>query len=693
MKKDTNSFWENPEFTQALVRLGIGGTLTAFIGIARIKGEYSIEYEIYAIFAAAFTTYSVIVFISILFIRRSRIRPYLTIPFDFLGVSYSMIMTGAGPFSVYVLLYPWIYISYGVRYGSSQLFTAAAVSVAGFVIVLWYTNSFSTNIFDSTAYITFLLILPLYVNTLIRNLIRARRDADIANHAKSNFLSTMSHEIRTPMSGIVGISSLLDKTSLNDEQREYVDALQQSSFVLRNLIDDILDVSKIEAGKYQLNNRQFDLSTVLHSVAKIFTPNAYAKGLDLLSFYSPKLPRKVIGDPNCLRQVLLNLVSNAVKFTEKGEVSIRAIPCETKSDGQTKIRIEVSDTGIGIPEDKLKHIFDPFYQADNYDLYKNSGTGLGTTISYQLISLMGGEIGVSSKNQNGSLFWVELPYNLVLQKSELPQKLPPHNVLILDRNNTSRTILKEYCAALGSTVTFADNEKDVINQLKHIDKNVHPNMVMLCDTQLAHNSLNFARQLRNYYGNDIFLCRLTYLARITEVDKQSMTLFNHTLIRPLDFDTLSNCIKKRVPPSVINGDEAHKVKHADNLETRPLKVLVAEDNEINAKVLTVFLGKAGHHVDRVKNGQQALEKLTNKNYDFVLMDMRMPEMNGVEATRMWRKNESHEEHLPIVALTANATVEDREQCLAAGMDNFLTKPVNQERLLELIDTLTMVRGN
>lgn len=668
----------NAEFSQALVRFGIWVSVSGHIAIAMYHNYYPPRYDLFFAFCTIFLFSSVLILVSIIYIPHSTLRTYLAIPIDFGSVSISMLLTDGGPFSPYFLLYPWVFIGYGVRYGSGQLYAASLASVIGFSIVLWVTDTWYSHIFDVSVYMLLLILLPVYIKVMLGRIKQARADADKANRAKSDFLAAMSHEIRTPMSGIIGMTNLLEKTSLDSEQKEYVHGLQQSSSALHALIDDVLDLSKIEANKYQLNLAEFDLFELSHGVAQMFTPLANSKGVELTYHTEPTIPPVLLGDANRVRQILLNLIGNAVKFTAKGRVhtSIRLAAHDPQHKHVT-IRFEIQDTGPGMTREQVENIFEPFYQAHAARQNEHGGTGLGTTISYHLVTLMGGKIGVNSEPGQGSMFWFEIPWTYTRAAQPMANTESDTYVILCDSNPFQQKVFGCYCHYLGAgyeAITEADKLSQRIAELED-SKSVH---IFVNDATCSDECRRILVQVQEKFADRIQVCLLTYITSVNETAR-NQKIFNKLLVLPIKYQDIKQCLTN----DRLQNDHT-QTNNAPQSTLAPLKILVAEDSDINAKVITVYLTKAGHRVTRVITGREALSALRSDEYDVVLMDMRMPEMDGLEATRIWREQESDSQHIPIVALTANATPQDRQQCLAAGMDHFLSKPVSETQLFELL---------
>jgi two-component system sensor histidine kinase RpfC len=677
----------SPEFTSSLIRYGFWVLSSLFIGLAMWTRYYEPIWDFFITFSVSFLIYTTIIFVSVLYKPRFWIRPYITIFFDVAAISIAMLFTEDGPFSPFFLFYAWYFVSYALRYGRGPLLVATLCSLTAFAIVLTLTDTWYSHVYDVIAYYVFLIIMPLYLDMMLRRLKMARDEANRANKAKSEFLAAMSHEIRTPMSGIVGVTSLLDQTSLNEDQREYVTALQESSTALNALIDDVLDLSKIEAGKYQLQEEPVNLSKTLFGVAQMFTASANAKGLELFFDFAPQLPDYIYSDGKRLRQIVLNLVSNAVKFTAQGEVILRAMPVvQQKQAEELCLRIEVQDTGPGLSKEQKQQIFEPFYQVSGGYNQQHSGTGLGTTIAANLVKLMHGKIGVDSKAGTGCTFWIEIPC-----RYETPRELDTsllsesHPLRIFESHSTSAAILKKYCEGLHWSHVLHTQQDALINKLKQdVAEDLEP-VVLLSDLACSEHCGQLAIKLHHLFGDRIKLCKLLHLAQLHEVSQTEREVYDQFLTLPITAHRLLKMLQAVLsPPKPQDSDDK---AFGTSTVSRFLHILVAEDSAINAKVITTFLRQDGHRVDHVENGQQALNALQQNQYDMVLMDMRMPELDGLEATRRWRAQEIDDRHVPIIALTANATTEDKNTCLSAGMDEFLSKPVNQEQLRGVIRSL------
>jgi len=588
------------------------------------------------------------------------------------------------------LLYPiflWIIFGNGFRFGLKYLFGSMLVAVAGFSGVVATTEYWGNHPKLAYGLIGGLVILPLYAATLIKKLQAAKNEAEQANKAKSLFLASVSHEFRTPLNAVIGMSDMLRDTKLNAEQLDMTQTIRGSARALLAQINDILNFSRIEAGQMPDQAVDFDLHSVMGQVRSMLVAQAKEKGVRLSLHVAPNTPFILHGNSRALHDVLTNLTANAVKFTDRGNIAIAASMLEQK-DGSAHIRFEVSDTGIGIAEEAREKIFQSFTQADETIVDRFGGTGLGLAIVKQLVERQGGTIGVDSKPGEGSTFWFELPYRICAnENADTIPDLSDARVILLARNSESAHEIERKLEAAGVTPEIARTPGQACDQIALPEASgIRRTIVIVDDQDLQPDLATVGATLNKmHHGTNMSVVLLSANPAAGMLPLPSRFDFVSYLGKPADIRELAAALR------VAKAGDAAGIDEDGNVEqvrpARKLAILVADDNRTNQKVIGKILERAGHDVSIVDNGEQALDAMQAKAFDIALMDVNMPVLNGIEATKLHRFASLGKPRLPIVALTADATPETKQRCEEAGMDACVIKPIEPARLLNIVESI------
>lgn len=671
------------EHEQAGVRILIGIISTTYLYTLINSYNAAPDTILTAIYFLSFyTLFSISLFITIIiYPKKSLRRRLISILLDPIAIGIIMFL-GGETISPWFGVYLWVIFGNGFRYGEKYLYLSATFSIISFSLVLLFTPFWHETLPLGIGLLVTLFVLPGYVATLIKRIREEKYNAEQANHAKSEFLARMSHEIRTPLNGIIGTGELLETRKLAPEDREYVTTIKTSGETLLRLIEDVLDISKIEAGKMVSEYVDYDLYELIATTINIFSPQATNKGLTLSRNIDIRLPIIIKGDPTHTRQILINLLSNAVKFTEKGNISLN---CELVDTNTPAIRFEVVDTGIGINEELHDTIFEKFTQAEEGTTRRYGGSGLGTAIAKQLTELMGGEIGLTSSKGQGSTFWFEIP--ITINKTI---EHPGADELDL------RSIKGVRVSANQSNQTNATN---LLNKWN----------VQLIDTT----SINLINESLPQSKDSIDIVILDGIVTTDDLDNQ-LNLLTKSITKEAviifvqsepdnDYQQIANKHQVYVLPEPINSEQLYNALYIARLSRqkqvpqapqytthknlKQLKILVVEDNPVNRMVIGRILENNGHKLKLVNDGETALEALKAEEFDLVIIDMHMPKLGGIDTFQTYVSN-TIINHVPFIMLTANATVEARRKCEEIGIKHFLTKPISSTKLLQTINSIT-----
>ena len=676
------------EHEQAFVRVMVAAVLGLYLidipDLARggIFREDVLVYVVYFVLSAG------ILVSALVSDRVSQLRRFLALAGDLAMVTWAMAFFGERALALF-LVYIWVTLANGFRFGPRHLLLSLALSIAGFSAVLATSAFWKAHLGEGIGLLLGLLALSLYVLSLVKRMFDALSRAEAANLAKRRFISVVSHEMRTPLNAVIGMADLLRDTPLNREQADMLQTLRGSSRVMLGLVEDVLDFSKIEAGKLSLEQVDFDLHALVNSTSRIIASQAAAKQVEFVVSIMPEVPPALRGDPHHLRQILINLASNAVKFTERGSVTLH-VSAQEETDASVSLKFSIRDTGIGIAPEAQKRIFESFSQADQSTTRRFGGTGLGTTIAKQLVELMGGKIGVESAVGLGSTFWFEVGLQKQPERPDAGSgELAEARVLMVGFPPDELAALSEALASWGASPVAVGGIEEGVQKLAEeisLAKPYHSALLFAAEEVAGVQLAQRFRRAAPDPAPPVIFCT----ARDIQVSRFAALSAGYAAVLELPFDKrqLFNVLH-----SVAAGEEVRDgvVRLEDYARrgagNRRCNVLAADDNPTNREVIGRILERGGHTVTLVSDGDEVLDALESTHYDIVLLDRNMARMGGVEALQLIRLMGRGLERIPVIVLSADVTPDARQECLEAGADAFLPKPIEALKLLEGIEEL------
>ena len=673
---------EDSEHVQAIIRIAFGLAISAYL-YSTVGSRFDIH-----VVCIGFEVFSFAILIAIIIDPKpSTMRRGFGAVVDLGTTTYLMWTNGEVGAPLYGI-YLWVTFGNGFRYGARSLYASQVLSLIGFGSVVAFNPFWHQHALMAGGFLILLAAVPFYGAVLLQGVKTAQDKAEQANEAKSRFLSVMSHEIRTPLNGIIGINALLRRTRVTPEQLDLINTLGMSSDILLSLLDNVLDIAKIEAGKMTIEQAPFDLHAVINSAMKIAVTQAATKGLRVSACMDAAVPRLLIGDQHRLRQVLINLLSNATKFTHEGGVHLRV--CLTgQHQGTATVRCEVIDTGVGMSPEAISRIFQPFVQADQGTTRQFGGTGLGTTIAKQLIELMRGQMGARSQSGQGSTFWFEVPFSI--QNRGLEARLDGVRVLLVGMRRPEEERFTALLKAWGTEVASCEPES-AVSLILTAEERRAPWHVAVVDQLHASAPIVDLEEASPSLKRKPRLIALNPPAPVED----RVVMVNWRYIAELMGPATNEQFHRAVHFAAL--DQMHGDQNAAQWETHRIgraaagqTVLVAEDNPTNRKIIAQILEYGGFDVTLATTGPQAVEALQQALFDVVILDKHMPGMSGMEVAARYLELQG-QNAAPMIMLTAEATAEAMQECKAAGMKAFLTKPIDPDMLFETIGALTRVEN-
>ena len=670
------------EHEQATVRLVVG----ALIVMYSIPGAIEAAHEPTIWIMLGYLGVAVLIFAHVLAGRSiSPARRVLGAMADIATLTWVMAFLGEGAAALF-LVYVWVTLANGFRFGARYLVLSLALSALGFASVIYASDFWRSHWQFGTGLLIGFVVLSLYVRSLVTKLFDALAHAEAANLAKRRFISVVSHEMRTPLNAIIGMADLMRDTQLNREQADMLQTLRASSRVMLGLVEDVLDFSKIEAGKLTLDHSEFDLHALINSTCRILSAQASLKGVDFVVSIMPEVIPAVVGDPHHLRQVLINLAGNAVKFTERGAVTVH-VSCHGETEASVRLKFSIRDTGVGISDGSQQKIFESFTQADQSTTRRFGGTGLGTTIAKQLVTLMGGRIGVESSVGLGSTFWFEIELDKQPERATgIAGELSAARVMLIGFPADARNLIQKSLAGWGAvpvTVDTVDVGAGILVAEISLARPYHSVLIYT-----ANGEIDGVRRLRRLAPHPVPATILAAPQAAATPRFEALSAgFSGILELPFDKRQLFNVLHSVSAVEEVREGVVRLQDYRRGVEQRKLSVLVADDNATNREVIGKIIERGGHSVRVVSDGEKALDAIEHQHFDVVLLDRNMPGLGGMDVLRAIRLMTRGGERLPVAILSADVTAEVRRECLTEGADAFIAKPVEALRLLNEIHAI------
>jgi len=678
------------EHEQGLIRLGLVTIMAIYIAFT-IDDAVLNQNQLYIILGFTFfILYAIAMLVHITrYPGKYPLRRYLGMFTDFAAITLAMSLTEEYGAPFYTVLL-WAIFGYGIRFGERYLIFATISALFSFIIVSKVSTFWELYPTLTYGLLIGLIVLPTFVYVVLQKLTDVSRQAQAASRAKSRFLASMSHELRTPLNGVTSMAQLLLNTQMSQEQRNIATTIDSSAKTLQGIVENILDISTLDAGESTLNKAEINIHHVINTVTTILSPGAEAKGLYLHVYMSPKVPFLLYGDGDRLKQILFNLIGNAIKFTDQGSVTI-ILMLHKHEDDKVHIRISVRDTGIGISHEAQGSIFDIFSQEDTSTTRRYGGTGLGTAIARELIKSMDGNIWVDSKPGVGSTFTFEVPLEQQTHRDidVFAENILAHTRLsLLSEDDNTMDYFNKMVAGWGGTLSDVKEDTDGIENPGHEKSR---KVVLVDGNYKSERIIHLPHIIRQHLGSLKPAMILIRPEKYPITERQLIDAgYNSVIDSPVSSTVLYNALHAQLPVGLADEDTPFLVsKYSEqDLTRQSLKVLIAEDNIINQLVISRILNAAGHRTYIVEDGQAMLDVLDQQSFDVLIIDVHMPVMNGLDALKSYKSNFSQEHQCPVIMLTADTSREIMNECLQAGADSFITKPVDTSMLINAVREVT-----